>query len=307
MEMADKDKIEGDAEPSPNSRIRSLIEIWEVPKHSPGLDGRVMAAYDTHTKKTAPAQFWKRILTLTFPMPVTVATAIVLLFFIWGLPLMRDSNISLVEKLPPVPKAPQIIQVPVPQEKIETRPIYSGKKERKSPVRGGGDRVIIDSLIKPGDLPPAGKTQPPITGGPAIPEEGTARQFTLNDVRLSINSFRLLINGRQVASGEKTGDGRAGPLIWFYLPQRGRFIFSIIPHEGYPFQNIGVVEGNKISFSMEGDLFEWISSSPIIGDGGNWRLWVMRDASYRPDFEVGLPEESLLIGAADSMEFLLPK
>ena len=125
-------------------------------------------------------------------------------------------------------------------------------------------------------------------------------------------------------------------MLWFYLPGRGRYIFSIIPYEGYPFQNIGKIENNKISFSLDGDLYEWISSSPIIGDGGNWQIWVLRDSSYRPEFEVGWSEEKLsseekaelearfnlkseeelkeflsqsryLIGSAESIEFLLEK
>jgi hypothetical protein len=109
------------------------------------------------------------------------------------------------------------------------------------------------------------------------------RDYTLADVELNISNYRLLVNGELVAGAKRTG-GCAGPLVWFHLPGKGRFIFSLTPHEGYDFRKVATIEHNKITFNWDGSQYEWFSSSPIIGSGGNWNLWVTRDADYIPEF-----------------------
>jgi hypothetical protein len=106
------------------------------------------------------------------------------------------------------------------------------------------------------------------------------RDFTPDAVELSMNDYRLLINGDVVAFG-KSG-GCAGALIWFYLPGRGRFIFSLVPRERYEFQKVGVVDNDKIEFTIKGAHYEWISSAPVLRGGGVWNLWVLHDPNYTP-------------------------
>ncbi|MDX6693038.1 MAG: hypothetical protein QOF02_641 [Blastocatellia bacterium] len=109
------------------------------------------------------------------------------------------------------------------------------------------------------------------------------RDYTLADVELNISNYKLLVNGELVAGARRTG-GCAGPLVWFHLPGKGRFIFSLTPHEGYDFRKVATIEHNKITFNWDGSQYEWFSDSPIIGSGGNWNLWVTRDAGYIPEF-----------------------
>jgi hypothetical protein len=111
-----------------------------------------------------------------------------------------------------------------------------------------------------------------------------AQDFTLNDVMLKLTGFRLLING-EVRSGEREFSGFIGRLPYFYIPGKGRFILSIMPHEGYDFQKIGLIDGNKISFSYGGDEFEWVSRDPVLYRGGKWHLWVLHDENF-----IGSPE-----------------
>jgi hypothetical protein len=110
------------------------------------------------------------------------------------------------------------------------------------------------------------------------------RDFTLGNVELAMRDYKLTINGELVGGGQKPARGLASALIWFYVPERGRFIFSLIPHEGYDFQKVGSIENNKISFKLGGDLYEWTSTAPVVGNGGNWNLWVLHDAGYVSDF-----------------------
>lgn len=113
------------------------------------------------------------------------------------------------------------------------------------------------------------------------------RDFTLGNVELAVRDYKLTINGELVGGGGgRSKRGCSGALVWFYVPGRGRFIFSLMPHEGYNFQKVGRIENNKISFSVGGDDYEWTSSASIVGtSGGNWNLWVLHDASYVSDFD----------------------
>lgn len=145
-----------------------------------------------------------------------------------------------------------------------------------------GDTLALDVLInrqtgvKIVDLITVSSSQispsaPPSSGGPV-------RDFQVENVYLKVWDYQLLVNG-QVAA-QSTG-GCRGRLIYFYLPGRGRFAFSLVPQEG--FQKIGVIEQNKISFAVGGETYEWVSGSPIIEGGGNWNLWVLHEPGYRPN------------------------
>lgn len=105
------------------------------------------------------------------------------------------------------------------------------------------------------------------------------RDFTLDKVELAVKDFRLFINGADVTGPNRKRDCE-GSLVWFYVAGRGRFIFSLAPRPGYDFQKIGIVEDNKISFTLEGDYYEWESSAPVVPGGGHWNIWVMRDPDY---------------------------
>jgi len=111
----------------------------------------------------------------------------------------------------------------------------------------------------------------------------TPRDFTLDALELSVRNHRLLING-EVAAASKSTSITSGALLWFYVQDRGRFIFSLVPREGYDFQKIGVVEENRIEFTFDGERYEWLSAVPFVGGRGRWNLWVLADPKYSPLF-----------------------
>ena len=132
-----------------------------------------------------------------------------------------------------------------------------------------------------------------------------ARDFSLADVQLTMQNYRLLINGELVAGGEDGAVSRfSGGLIYFYLRGRGRFDFSIRPDAGPGFQKLGVIQNNKISFSIGSDTYEWISSAPIVGAGGTWNLYVW----HRPDYELDsrYRNSRILIGASGGIQIWNP-
>lgn len=113
--------------------------------------------------------------------------------------------------------------------------------------------------------------------------ESAPKDFTLDAVSLGVKNYSLLINGTLVNKSKST-IGFTGALIWFYVPDRGRFIFSLVPREGYEFAKVAVLDGNKIEFTMNNEKYEWISSESILPTGGTWNLWVLHDTNYTPLF-----------------------
>src|SRR5258705_1927779 len=129
------------------------------------------------------------------------------------------------------------------------------------------------------------------------------RDFTLDAVPLRVIDFRLLVDGNLVAAG-KPGTKFAGALIWCYVEGQGRFIFSLVPREGYLFQKAGIIEDKRIEFTVKGRRYEWLSSEPILPSGGSWNLWILDDPTYVPFVtqEVSKEEKSRLDKMDDSIK-----
>jgi hypothetical protein len=129
------------------------------------------------------------------------------------------------------------------------------------------------------------------------------RDFTLDAVALRVIDFRLLIDGNLIGKG-KPGTDFAGALLWCYVENAGRFIFSLVPREGYDFQKVGIINDNRIEFTVAGKRYEWWSSAPILPTGGIWNVWVLHDPTYLPfgSQEISRQEKSRLDKLDDSIK-----
>jgi len=118
--------------------------------------------------------------------------------------------------------------------------------------------------------------------------DAAPRDFTPDAVTLSVKSYELSIDGMLIGKS-KSKIGCAGSLLWIYIPDRGRFIFSLVPREGYAFQKIGLLDDNRIEFEVNNQFYEWISGASILATGGVWNLWVLHDPDYTPFFGADNP------------------
>lgn len=165
-----------------------------------------------------------------------------------------------------------------------------------------GDTIALDVLVnhqmgvKLVDMVTISASRPPF---PQL-SPGPARDFTLSDVQLTLRGQQLFLNGQLVGGG--ASHSCSGELIYFYLRGKGRFILSIKLYEGYGFQRLGEIVNNRISFSADGDRYEWISSVPVIGAGGRWNLWVLHQPNYQPEPYVG--ETGFAFGALGGVSSL---
>jgi hypothetical protein len=114
-------------------------------------------------------------------------------------------------------------------------------------------------------------------------QDSAPKDFSLDAVALTVKNYSLSINGN-LLTRSKSSIGASGALLWFYIPERGRFIFSLVPREGYQFEKIAVLDENKIEFTLKGERYEWLSAAPILPGGGYWYLWVLHDTNYTPFF-----------------------
>lgn len=142
-------------------------------------------------------------------------------------------------------------------------------------------------------------TAKPKKFGNYFSEREKARDFTINDVDLRFDAPEILINGAK----SKIGGGASGNVIWIYIYGKGRFIFSFAPQPKYNFQKTGMILDNKIMFEYNGDSYEFINKSPVLGSAGKWNLWVMFDPEYQPTYKLS-PESPYEFGAADKVEYL---
>src|ERR1051325_481438 len=129
------------------------------------------------------------------------------------------------------------------------------------------------------------------------------RDFTLDAVALRVVDYKLSIDGNLVSRGKPKTDF-AGSLLWCYVENAGRFIFSLVPREGYQFEKVGLVADNRIEFTIDGKHYEWLSSAPILPTGGVWNLWVLHDPKYLPfgSQEISRQEKSRLDKLDDSIK-----
>ena len=116
---------------------------------------------------------------------------------------------------------------------------------------------------------------------PSEPNNRTARDFTLEAATLKVLDYRLLVNGQMVTEDQPSG-GVSGALISIYLPDHGRFTFSMAPREDYGFEKTAVIEKNQISFSANGNNYAWTSKSLIFCCDGKWNLWMKHEPDYQP-------------------------
>lgn len=164
-------------------------------------------------------------------------------------------------------------------EKIATLP-----RSSEAQVLDDGDAFTLDLLINPDsgikivDIVKVSFDRANLWD---INPKGLPRDFTLDAVQMTVKEYQLLLNGKTIASSKST-IGCSGTLIWFYVPDRGRYIFSLVPRVGYQFQKVGLIAKNKIEFSIGKEHYEWISSSPVLNDTGTWNVWVLHEPKYLP-------------------------
>lgn len=109
--------------------------------------------------------------------------------------------------------------------------------------------------------------------------EGSPRDFTIEDVPLTLASPKLSLNGKQLESAET---GISGEAVFFYFRGHGRYVMSLAPNLELGFRKLGEVRGSRVSFRSGNDTWTIDCKRPVAPGGGVFNLYVYTDPAWRP-------------------------
>ena len=132
---------------------------------------------------------------------------------------------------------------------------------------------------------------------------GTPRDLSPDDVELSIIAPQLKLNGKHVHSSTYE-DGACGPAVWFYLPDHGRYVLSLVPRPQLGFAKAGAVRGSTLTFTIDGETLEMTSGVDIAPGYSPYNLYVLHESSWRPK-EKEL-HATFLMGSSDRADQVVP-
>lgn len=151
-------------------------------------------------------------------------------------------------------------------------------------------RIQVRSVLMPAPPPPP---PPPriifsaVGLGPAtsrtVPTvSGNARDFTVTDAELQLTQPRVTLNGTpQIIAGRVAANIR-GSLVWFYLPDHGRYILSLAPRPDLDFKQAGEVRGGAINFTAGEDSIKVECFAAIATGDAPYNLYVLHDPEWEP-------------------------
>jgi hypothetical protein len=136
-----------------------------------------------------------------------------------------------------------------------------------------------------------------------MPSKAEPRDFQVSDVILHITAPSLRVNDVAIQPAIVACQSVARKLVWLSVPAHGRFLLSLCPFAGYPFQKAGVVSGFGLSFLWNGDRFEWLTREAATESSGNWNLYVLA----APLTTAEATAKGFSFGAVNSVEEFLSK
>jgi hypothetical protein len=168
-----------------------------------------------------------------------------------------------------------------------------------------GDTVAIDLLENPATGQKVVDYLEFKRSNPATAELSPLGDLSLADVEFQLENFRISLNGTVLDASTRVGGSISGAAVWFYLPERGRFVMSLLPNPKLGFRRAGEVSNRSLTFTEGRERYDIQSTSRIVPAGGRFNLYVLHDPKWRPTRVVSnLP---LIVGAADRAEWLAAK
>ena len=135
---------------------------------------------------------------------------------------------------------------------------------------------------------------------------GTARDFRITDAALRLRDPRVFINGRFDPASARTFGEDSGAVVWIYLPQRGRFLLSLVPNAKAGFRRAGEIRGSSVRFTVGADVFSVSSDGAIAPGTSPYNVYVLHQPKLKPSYP-NADVDVATIGAADRMEDALAR
>ena len=137
-------------------------------------------------------------------------------------------------------------------------------------------------------------------------EAGRPRDFSVTDATLRVQDPRMFINGRFEESSSRSVGEETGAVVWIYIPNRGRFLLSLVPHASQGFRRAGEIRGSSLRFSIGADSYSVSSADRIASGSSAYNLYVLHQPGWRPNYPHA-NVDVMTIGSADRVQDALAK
>jgi len=128
-------------------------------------------------------------------------------------------------------------------------------------------------------------TQPALTRFPEtrpVPTlPGDAHAYSAEDAELRLAQVRVTVNGELHEAPMRTA-AAGGPLVWFHLPKRGRYVLSLASRPELGFVQAGEVRGGSATFTVGNDKFLLESYTSFAPGSAPYFLYVLHDPEWAP-------------------------
>jgi hypothetical protein len=192
------------------------------------------------------------------------------------------------------------------------KPVPTFSSEQKLPAMRSGTKSEIGLFELQGmGLKVIDSVQVRLAQGASVTLDSTGgpQQDRLRFSRLSVSINRTRVAGTE---GRASVSGR---YLMFYIPGRGGYFFSTDSPQGHTFVKAGTIDGNKLQFTLDNEIYDCTADAPILPDIGSGEVWVYRDAAYHPEgnWTKNLPaarstpaEPTFFTASSDSLSWWLP-
>jgi len=131
---------------------------------------------------------------------------------------------------------------------------------------------------------------------------GDAHAYSAEDAELRLTQVRVTVNGELHEAQMRTA-AASGPLVWFHVPKRGRYVLSLAPRPELGFVQAGEVRGGSITFTVGNDKFLLESYIPFAPGSAPYFLYVLHDPEWAPT--AAKQGETLQFGSVNPRELAL--
>jgi hypothetical protein len=172
----------------------------------------------------------------------------------------------------------------------------------ESPLLHSGERFTIPIPTNPGlgqDLTDVIQIR--------VGERGGANNGAAGSAQIRFAGLKVYIQDKS-ASPTGAGSDVAGRYAMFYLPGHGGYFFSTEAVDERPFQQVGVVDGKHLTFTIDNETYDATATAPILVHADRGQLWVYHDPNYKPagnwtKRDPTSNKDEYFTAAADSMQW----
>lgn len=172
----------------------------------------------------------------------------------------------------------------------------------ESPVLNSGEQFAIPIPANPG----LGETLTDIVQV-RLAQQGGRNGGAQDTAQIRFSGLKVFVHG-QSASPLGAGADVAGKYAMFYIPGRGGYFFSAEPDEPSPFQQVGVVDGKHLTFTIDNETYDCTANARILVHADRGQLWLNHDPNYKPSgnwtkSDLSNSREEFFTAAADSLRW----